>query len=342
MSEKLNLSDRIFVAGAYGMTGSAICRKLYKYGYGDKNNGGEIIRTKRNELNLLDYSAVNNWFQENNPDVVIICAGKVGGIYANKTQPADFLLENLKIQTNLIELSWKFKVRKLLFIASSSIYPKGVSQPIKEEYLLNGVLEKTNQFYSISKIAGIKLCEALRLQYKFDAICVIPSNLYGPCDNYSSKNSHVMAALIRKFSDAVINSRKSVFCWGTGKPLREFLHVDDFAEACIFLLEQNNLNIKSKEEDNQNLIINVGLGEDISIFNLAEKIANYLNFKGDIIWDNSKPDGIIKKQLDISKLKNLGWEAKIGINEGIENTINEYYKELKDGTIRIDNNQETS
>lgn len=236
MSKKILLNEKIFIAGATGMAGSAICKALFRKGYGHKN-GGVILTTTRKELDLLDSNAVKLWFEVNKPTVVIIAAAKVGGIMANSSYPTQFILDNLKIQNNLIENSWLTGVKRLLFLGSSCIYPKFANQPIKEESLLSGQLEETNQWYGIAKISGIKLCEALRKQYNFDAISLMPTNLYGPGDNYHPQNSHVMASFIRKFYEASINSLPSVTCWGTGSPLREFLHVDDLGDAVVFALE---------------------------------------------------------------------------------------------------------
>ena len=230
-------SDKIFVAGSRGMVGSAICRLLAKNGYTNENK--RLLISSHQELDLRDINKLDSWFSNNKPDIVICAAAKVGGILANNSKPVDFLLENLKIQNNLIETSWKFGVKRFLFLGSSCIYPKEANQPIKEEYLLSGPLEATNQWYAISKIAGLKLCEAYRRQYNFDAIALMPTNLYGPNDNYDLKESHVMAALIRKFYEAKNNNANEVICWGSGKPLREFLFVDDFAEACLYCLRND-------------------------------------------------------------------------------------------------------
>ncbi len=331
MTKKISLNEKILVAGASGMAGSAIYRSLLKNGYGRKN-GGQIFKPTRKELDLLDIKAVEKWFKINQPTVVIIAAAKVGGILANSTYPTQFLLDNLKIQNNLIENSWKTDVKRLLYLGSSCIYPKFASQPIKEESLLTGQLEETNQWYAIAKISGIKLCEALRKQYNFDAISLMPTNLYGPGDNYHPQNSHVMASLIRKFYEASINSSPSVTCWGTGNPLREFLHVDDLGDAVVFALENWDPNLKNapKDENNNNLsVLNIGTGKDISIKDLAYKISNLVNYKGKIIWDRNKPDGTPKKLLNIQKIQSLGWGPKISLNEGIKNTIESYKLEKK-------------
>ena len=328
--KKILLSERIFIAGSTGMAGGAILRALKNSGYGLKDNGGIFLTPTRDELDLSNRTKVFDWFSKNKPSVVVIAAAQVGGIYANSTKPVDFLLENIKIQTNLIEASWSYKVKRLIFLGSSCIYPKFAQQPIKEEYLLSGPLEKTNESYALAKISGIKLCEALSIQYKFDAISLMPTNLYGQGDNYHPQNSHVMAALIRKFHDAVINCEKKVICWGTGKPFREFLHVDDLGESVVFCLENwDTFSQNSPKDEKGNLLyyLNVGTGKDISIKDLALKIANHFKFKGEIIWDNSKPDGTPKKLLNIEKIKKLGWKPKIDLDEGIEMAIKSYKKE---------------
>ena len=316
-------NQKIAVFGSSGMVGSAICRSLLRNGY--KN----IFSPKRKELDLVDNKSVENWFKEYSPEIVLLAAAKVGGIYANNNFPADFILENLKIQTNVIEASWQNKVKKFLFLGSSCIYPKYASQPIKEEELLNGYLEATNESYAIAKISGIKLCEALNKQYGFNSICLMPTNLYGPGDNYHPTNSHVLASLIRRFYEAKINNKNQVICWGTGSPLREFLHVDDLAEAIIFVLENwdanNQLSLKNSNGNSLNFL-NVGTGKDISIKALAELIQHYIDFNGEICWDHSKPDGTPKKLLDISRIKNMGWSPRISLKEGLYSTINNYIK----------------
>lgn len=313
-SEKLiSPADRIYVAGHRGMAGSAICRALVARGYGEAG-GGALLTATRSELDLLDPVAVANWFAVNKPDVVILAAAKVGGIHANATYPADFLLDNLKIQNHVIETAWRSGVRRLLFLGSSCIYPKFAEQPIQEEALLAGPLEPTNAWYAIAKIAGIKLCEALRQQHGFDAISLMPTNLYGPGDNYHPTNSHVMAALIRRFHQAVASNAPSVTCWGTGTPLREFLHVDDLGAACVFALE----NWCPSSDELQYL--NVGTGVDLSIHDLAHLVAKAVGYEGDIQWDSSKPDGTPRKLLDVSKLGAMGWRAAIPLAEGLGKT----------------------
>ena len=331
--KKISKEDTIFIAGAGGMVGKAIHRSLIKSGYGNPKNGGAIFTPPRIDLDLSDKNAVDEWLKINKPEVVIIASAKVGGILANTSQPTEFLLENLKIQNNLIEGSWKNKVKRLLFLGSSCIYPKYASQPIQEESLLTGPLEPTNEWYAIAKIAGIKLCQALRQQYKFDAISLMPTNLYGPGDNYDPINSHVMASLLRKFFEASKNSQKSVTCWGTGSPCREFLHVKDLGDAAVYVLENwdPDSNNAPLDKDGKPLtILNVGSGNDISIKDLANKIARITNFRGNIIWDNSKPDGTPKKLLKINRLFELGWEPKISLDEGIKETLTNLPKELAD------------
>ena len=329
MKKKISLNDKFFVAGSSGMAGSSICRALKNNGYGSAIKGGIILTPRKHELNLLESKKVREWFYKNKPTVVVLAAAKVGGIYANNTYPADFILENIKIQTNIIESSWEIGVKRLLFLGSSCIYPKNAAQPIIEDYLLTGELEKTNEPYALAKIAGIKLCEALRKQYNFDAISLMPTNLYGPGDNYHKKNSHVMASLISKFCDAKINNEKKVTCWGTGEPMREFLHVDDLGSAVVFCLENwdpNGINAPKDKEGNPLTHLNVGTGQDISIKELSKKIAAFSSFNGEIRWDNNMPDGTKKKLLDVSKIETLGWKHQISLDEGIKKTISEYEK----------------
>jgi GDP-L-fucose synthase len=305
-------ADRIFVAGHRGMAGSAIVRALQRAGY------TQILSATRQELDLEDSAAVLHWFATHQPTVVVLAAAKVGGIAANSSEPADFLLDNLKIQTNVIETAWRSGVRRLLFLGSSCIYPKLAEQPIREEALLTGPLEPTNEWYAIAKIAGIKLCQALQLQHGFDAISLMPTNLYGPGDNYHPTNSHVLPALIRRFHEATQANAPSVTCWGSGTPLREFLHVDDLGEACVFALEQ----WQPGPEELQNQ--NVGTGVDLTIRELAEAVAAATGYQGEIRWDTSKPDGTPKKQLDVSRLAALGWRARIPLAEGLVSTVADF------------------
>lgn len=326
MKKKINIDEKIFVAGSEGMVGSSVCRMLMKYGYGDIRKGGKILTPSRNELNLLDTAKVRDWFKVHKPSVVIIAAAKVGGIFANSNFPAEFILENIKIQTNLIETAWLNNVKRLLFLGSSSIYPKNAQQPLKEEYMLNGPLEKSNQWYAIAKISGIKLCEALRIEYDFDAISLIPANLYGPKDNYHHKNSHVLAGFIKRFMDAKKNSLKEVICWGTGNPTREFLHVDDLSRAIVFALERWDPKKKyapSDEDGNPLFYLNVGSGEEISIKNLALKLSKSIDYQGNIKWNKEIADGMPRKLLNSKKFQSLGWKAEIDLDTGIKQVLKE-------------------
>ena len=314
--------ERIFLAGASGMVGSSIQRALLNIEY--FGNRHILLTPTRKELNLLDEISVKNWFIKNKPTIVILAAAKVGGILANSRYPGDFIFQNLKIQTNIIESAWITGVKRFVFLGSSCIYPKNSLQPIKEEALLKNSLESTNEYYAIAKIAGLKLCEALRKQYGFDAISLMPTNLYGPNDNYHPENSHVMAALIRKFLIAKKEKLPSVTCWGTGKVFREFMHVDDLADGIIFCLKNWHPSDKNAPVDslgNPLNHLNIGTGKDISIKELSLKIAKLTNFKGEILWDTSKPDGTPKKLLDVSRLKKIGWEPKISLEDGIRETI---------------------
>ena len=305
------------------MAGGAICRALGRTGYHQQ------LKPSRQELDLLDASAVQQWFSVHQPTVVVLAAAKVGGIQANSTYPADFLLENLKIQTHVIETAWRSGVRRLLFLGSSCIYPKYAEQPIKEESLLTGPLESTNEWYAIAKIAGIKLCEALRKQHGFDALCLMHTNLYGPGDNYHPQNSHVLPALIRRFHEAAESNAASVTCWGSGTPLREFLHVDDLGDACVFALECWR---PTPDEPNY---LNVGTGLDLSIRELAEAVAKATGFRGTICWDSSKPDGTPKKQLDVNKIAQLGWRAQIPLAHGLASTVDLFRDQLDRKLVRL-------
>ena len=324
MKKLICKSNKIFLAGGNGMVGSAIKKKLIEHNYGKFEHDGLILNPSRKELNLTDSIAVKLWMKKNKPDIVIIAAAKVGGIMANSKYPVDFLLDNLKIQTNVIEAAWLCGVKRLLFLGSSCIYPNNYQEPIKEEFLLSGPLEKTNEYYAIAKISGIKLCDSLRYQYDFDAISLMPTNLYGPKDNYHINDSHVMAALIRKFMHAKKYNLTSVKCWGTGFPKREFLYVDDLAEAAIFCLENWDPYSKSSPKDlfgKPLTLLNIGTGIDISIKKLAELISNIVGFDGEIVWDNSKPDGTRRKLLDVKRISELGWKAEVDLEQGIKNTI---------------------
>jgi GDP-L-fucose synthase len=297
----MNENSRIYVAGHRGLVGSAIWRELQRQGF--KN----LIGRTRQEVNLLDAAAVQKFFTETKPEFIFYAAAKVGGIYANSTEPAAFLFENLQIQNNLIHTAHLTGARKLLFLGSSCIYPKLAPQPLREEYLLAGPLEPTNQWYAVAKIAGIKMCEAYRRQYGCDFISAMPTNMYGPNDNYDLQSSHVLPALIRKFHDAKINSAANVTCWGTGTPLREFLYADDLAGACVFLMQNY-----SEEQ-----FINVGSGSEITIRELSELVKRIVGFPGDIVWDDSKPNGTPRKLMDSSRLFALGWKPKVDLKTGI-------------------------
>lgn len=300
--------SKIFVAGHRGLVGSALVRKLSSEGYTN------LIVKSREELDLTKQEDVYEFFFREKPEYVFLAAAKVGGILANATYPADFIRINLQIQVNVIDAAYQSGVRKLLFFGSSCIYPKYSPQPMRESYLLTGPLEPTNEPYALAKIAGIKMCQAYRRQYGFNAISLMPTNLYGPGDNFDLETSHVIPALIRKFHEAVENGREEVVVWGTGTPRREFLHVDDLADAALFLMERYD-----SEE-----IINVGVGEDISIRDLAYLIAQVVGYHGRIRFDTSKPDGTPQKLLDISRLSSLGWRPKIPLKEGLESTYRWY------------------
>jgi GDP-L-fucose synthase len=299
--------SKIYVAGHNGMVGSAIVRRLKELGYTN------IITADRNRLNLLNQMHVQSFFSNELPEYVFLCAAKVGGIKANNEMKGDFIYENLMIQSNIIKYSKDFNVKKLLFLGSSCIYPKLSPQPIKEEYLLSGYLEPTNDAYSIAKIAGIKMCQSFNQQYGTNFISVMPTNLYGPNDNYDLTTSHVFPALIRKFHEAKINNT-DVVVWGSGNPKREFLYVDDLADACIFLM--NNYD----ESD----IVNIGTGEDISIRDISYLIMETIGKKCDIIFDTTQPDGTLRKLLDVSKLHDLGWKHKTSLQEGIKLAYNDF------------------
>ena len=309
----MNTYDKIYVAGHRGMVGSAIVRKLEQEGY--KN----IVVRGSGELDLRNQQNVNDFFFYEMPDYVFLAAAKVGGIVANNSYRADFLYDNLMIQNNIIHAACQHKVNKLLFLGSSCIYPKLAPQPLKEEYLLTGLLEHTNEPYAIAKIAGIKLCDAYRDQYGCNFISVMPTNLYGPNDNYDLNNSHVLPALIRKFHEAKIRGEQSVTIWGSGTPRREFLHVNDLADACFFLMRQYN----------EPGLINVGIGEDITINELALLVKEIVGYNGAIMHDTTKPDGTPRKLMDVSRLHAMGWKAKIGLREGIEDV----YREFEKGSI---------
>lgn len=299
---------KIYVAGHRGMVGSAICRKLKDQGYTN------ILTRTSSELDLRNQAAVEDFFASEKPDYVILAAAKVGGIQANNIYRADFLYDNLIIEANVIHSAYKNDVKKLLFLGSSCIYPKMATQPLVEDSLLTGLLEPTNEPYAIAKIAGIKLCESYRDQYNSNFISAMPTNLYGPNDNYDLQNSHVLPALIRKFHEAKESGAEKVEIWGTGSPLREFLHVDDLATACVFLMESYD----GKQ------FVNVGTGEDISIKDLALMIKEIVGFEGELTFDSSKPDGTPRKLMDVSRIHSLGWKHKINLREGIQSVYNSY------------------
>lgn len=297
----MDKSGKIYVAGHRGMVGSAIVRALEKNGY---NN---IITRTHKELDLTRQEAVEDFFAKEKPDYVFLAAAKVGGIVANNEAPADFLYDNMSIEMNVIHSAFKNNVKKLMFLGSSCIYPRMCPQPIKEEYLLTGSLEQTNEAYALSKISGLKYCEYLNRQYHTDYISVMPTNLYGPNDNYHPTHSHVLPALIRRFHEAKVNNLPYVTCWGTGKPLREFLYVDDLADACVYLM-----NTYSGDET-----VNLGTGKELTIKELTELVAKVIGYNGEIRWDSSKPDGTPRKLLDVSKLESLGWHYTTELEDGI-------------------------
>jgi GDP-L-fucose synthase len=300
--------SKVYVAGHNGLVGSAICRQL------KSNNYNNLIVRTHKELDLCNQVDVNQFFKEEQPEYVFLAAAVVGGIHANDSKPVEFLRDNLLIQTNIIDAAYRNGVKKLAFLGSTCIYPRDCPQPIKEEYLLTGPLEETNQWYAVAKIAGIKLCQAYRREYGFNAISLMPTNLYGPGDNFDLLSSHVLPALIRKFHEGKIENKESVELWGSGKPFREFLYIDDMAEACCYLMQ--NYDDES--------IVNIGMGKDISIMALAELIKEIVGFEGNIIFDSSKPDGTPKKLTDVSKLNGLGWQSKTSLQKGIEMTYDWY------------------
>ena len=302
--------SKIYVAGHRGMVGSAIVRKLTSLGYTN------LLTRTSTELDLRNQQQVADFFEVEKPEYVFLAAAKVGGIVANNTYRADFLYENLAIQNNIIHGSYLNKVKKLMFLGSSCIYPKLAPQPLKESYLLSGYLEQTNEPYAIAKIAGIKMCEAYRAQYGCNFISVMPTNLYGTNDNYDLVNSHVLPAMIRKFHEAKDKGASEMTLWGTGSPMREFLHADDLAEACLFLMENYN----------ESELVNIGTGEDVTIKNLAALVKQIVGFKGEIIWDTSKPDGTPRKLMDVSKLHGLGWHHKIALEDGIKLAYQDFLK----------------
>ena len=303
--------SKIYIAGHRGLVGSAIKRKLEQKGYSN------LIYRTSGELDLRNQQAAEEFFKTEKPDYVFLAAAKVGGIHANNTYPAEFIYDNLTIQTNVIHSAYLYKAKKILFLGSSCIYPKFAPQPMKEEHLLTGELESTNEPYAIAKIAGIKMCQAYNRQYGTNYICVMPTNLYGPNDNFDLENSHVLSALIRKFHEAKIQNKLEVEVWGTGKPRREFLYVDDLADACLFLME--NYNYKDI-----GAFVNIGTGEDLTIKELAETIKRIVGYKGEMVFNTKKPDGTPRKLLDVTRIKNLGWQAKTSLEDGIKSTYEWY------------------
>ncbi len=308
--------SRIYVAGHRGLVGSAIVRRLQREGFGN------ILTATREQLDLRDQAAVNDWFRVNRPEYVFLAAGTVGGIWANSTRPAEFIYDNLMIHATVVHAAHLYGTKRLLYLGSSCIYPRECPQPMKEEYLLTGPLEPTNEPYAIAKIAGIKLCQAYRRQYGSDFISAMPTNLYGPNDNFDLESSHVLPALIRKFHDAKVAGQKSVTIWGTGAPRREFLHVDDLAGACLFIMRNWN----------QDMHVNVGTGEDLTIRELAETIRDIVYPEAELVWDASKPDGMPQKLLDMTRLHELGWRHKIPLKEGVQMTYEWFLKHQKGGS----------
>ncbi len=306
----LGQASKIYVAGHRGLVGSGVVRALEAQGYTNL-----LLRTHR-ELDLTEQAAVRSFFQRERPDAVIMAAARVGGIHANNTRPAEFIRDNLLIQDNVIDAAYKAGVGKFVFLGSSCIYPKLAPQPIKEDYLLTGSLEPTNEWYAVAKIAGLKMCQAYRREFGFNAISLMPTNLYGPGDNFDLQNSHVLPALIRRFHEATLRGDATMSIWGTGTPRREFLHVDDLADAVVHLM-------KTYESEN---IVNIGWGEDVTIRELAEMVAAATGFKGRLVFDSTKPDGTPRKLLDTSRLTSLGWKPKITLRSGIEQTY-EWFKE---------------
>ncbi len=312
-------SDKIFVAGHRGLVGSAIKRELESKGYTNI-----LIRTHK-ELDLTNSHAVQNFFEEEKPDYVILSAAKVGGIHGNNTYPVEFFTENMKIQLNVIENSFKYNVKKLLFLGSSCIYPKNAPQPMKEEYLLSSELEKTNEMYALAKISGLKLCDAYNREYGTDYISVMPCNLYGLNDNYDRENAHVLPMLVRRFHEAKEAGLKEVTVWGTGTPLREFMYAGDLAEAVVFLMEN-----KSAKEIGD--FINIGTGKEVTILELANLIKEVVGFEGNIVFDNTKPDGTMRKLMDVSRINDLGWHAKTSLKDGIKIVYKDF---LENQNIRL-------
>lgn len=310
----MNKDSKIYVAGHRGLVGSAIVRGLKDQGYTN------IIGKTHKELDLMDAVEVERFFKEERPEYVFLAAAKVGGIYANSTKPADFIYENLQIQNNVIGMAKKYEVKKLMFLGSSCIYPKMCPQPIKEEYLLSGYLEETNEGYALAKISGLKMCQFFNKQYGTNYISVMPTNLYGPYDNFSGVNSHVMPALIRRFHEAKVNKLPEVEVWGSGTPLREFLYSEDMADACIYLMETYE----------GNDFFNIGTGKELTIKELAELIKETVGYEGKIIWDSSKPDGTPRKLLDVSRLEKAGWKYKVELKDGVKMAYDWFLENYKE------------
>jgi len=323
MNSFLTPNTKIYVAGHRGLVGSAIVRRLTAAGCSNL-----LLRTRR-ELNLLDQSRVQSFFRREQPEIVVLAAARVGGILANSMYPAEFIYENLMIESNIIHWSYQSGVKRLLFLGSACIYPKLADQPMKEEYLLTGTLEPTNDAYAVAKIAGIKMCESYNRQYGTGYLSVMPTNLYGPGDNFDLENSHVLPALIRKFHEAKESGASSVTVWGTGSPRREFLHVDDMADACVHLLTFEDDSYKGMIATLKPCLINIGMGKDITIRELAEMVKEVVGFGGDIVFDTGKPDGTPRKLLDTTRMNELGWKAKISLRDGIEQTYQWFWNQLK-------------
>lgn len=311
MQDDMNKGSKIYVAGHRGLVGSALVRRLQAKGYHN------LITRTHAELDLTDQVAVQAFFAQEKPEYVLLAAAKVGGIYANNTYPAEFIQQNLAIQANVIHESWRNNVARLLFLGSSCIYPKDCPQPIKEEYLLTGALEPTNRPYALAKIAGVEMCHAYNRQYGTRYMAAMPTNLYGPNDNYDLNNSHVLPALIRKMHEAKQRGDKEVVVWGTGTPKREFLYSDDMADACLFLLEQPEDKLQSLFNDNTPPLVNVGCGEDLTIRELAGLVKETIGFAGDLTFDTGKPDGTMRKLMDVSRINALGWHRKTSLQEGL-------------------------
>ncbi|SDK11799.1 GDP-L-fucose synthase [Methylophilus rhizosphaerae] len=318
----MDKNAKIYIAGHRGLVGSALIRALTKQGYLN------LVTRTHAELDLTDQVAVKDFFAAEKPEYVLLAAAKVGGIHANNTYPAEFIHENLAIQTNVIHQSYVNGVKRLLFLGSSCIYPRDCPQPIKEEYLLTGPLEPTNRPYALAKIAGIEMCWSYNRQYGTQYLAVMPTNLYGPGDNYDLQNSHVLPALIRKFHEAKLANNPTVTVWGSGTPRRELLHSDDMAEACLHFLQISPQTLQEKLPTNQPPLINIGCGEDLTIFELAQKVETIVGYQGEIVLDSTKPDGTMRKLLDVSLAKNLGWQARLPLETGIHSVYQQYLSSL--------------